>query len=126
MWITVDGIVTAATAVGALVTGVKLKFTPWRDRRQGAVLQENGRGKTTDCGGQVGDADKETPVPGTVAILIVALSDEDTAVRLYVARTLGRLGRQATAAAPALRRALWDRVPVVSRAAREALEKIVS
>jgi HEAT repeat protein len=61
-----------------------------------------------------------------VAILIVALRDEDTAVRLHVARTLGRLGRQATAAVPELRRAEWDRALVVRRAAREALEKIGS
>ena len=63
-------------------------------------------------------------MPGTVAILIVALRDEDISVRLHAVRTLGRLGYPATAAAPALRRALWDGAPVVRQAAKDALLKI--
>jgi HEAT repeat protein len=60
----------------------------------------------------------------TVPVLSEAMSHPDEAIRCHAARVLGRMGRSAESAAPALRTALNDRDADVRREAANALKRI--
>jgi HEAT repeat protein len=65
-------------------------------------------------------------VQGAVPALVLALGDEDEAVRRATAETLGNLRAEATAAIPALQQAVRDRDEGVRNTVILALGKIHS
>jgi len=69
---------------------------------------------------KIGGAKKATPV------LISALADQDPSIRFWAARVLGRLGPQAKAAVPALKKALNDPDRQVADEAAFALSEVKS
>ncbi|MGL4463749.1 MAG: HEAT repeat domain-containing protein [Planctomycetia bacterium] len=75
-----------------------------------------------DALGRIGAPEAAAAVPA----LTDALGDEDAAVRRMAAVSLGKLGPAAESAAPALKKAVKDKAPIVQAAAEAALKKITA
>lgn len=73
---------------------------------------------------QVACAADITSAGSTIEYWTAALKDEDEEVRLLVVQALGRIGREAKAAVPALMKTLKDTRPNISAEAARTLEKV--